>query len=78
MFTVIWLSSRGLRKLLTICLMRRTWDRLKTRIPLDQAAYQDGRSTTEQVFSMKLLAEKAITSSDYKIYFLLCQKPLTL
>ena len=39
-----------LRKLLTICLMRRTWDRLKTRIPLDQAAYQEGRSTTEQVF----------------------------
>ena len=38
-----------LRKLLTICLMRRTWDRLKTRIPLDQAAYQEGRSTTEQV-----------------------------
>ena len=60
-----------LRKLLTICLMRRTWDRLKTRIPLDQAAYQEGRSTTEQVFSMKLLAEKAITSSDYKIYILL-------
>ena len=39
-----------LRNLLTICLMRRTWDRLKTRIPLDQAAYQEGRSTTEQVF----------------------------
>ena len=38
-----------LRKLLTICLVRRTWDRLKTRIPLDQAAYQEGRSTTEQV-----------------------------
>ena len=51
--------------------MRRTWDRLKTRIPLVQAAYQEGRSTTEHVFSMKLLAEKAITSSDYKIYILL-------
>ena len=60
-----------LRTLLTICLMRRTWDRLKTRIPLYQAAYQEGRSTTEQVFSMKLLAEKTITSSDYKIYILL-------
>ena len=51
--------------------MRRTWDRLKTRIPLDQAGYQEGRNTTEQVFSMKLLAEKAITSSDYNIYILL-------
>ena len=60
-----------LRKLLTICLMRRTWDKLKTRIHLDQASYQEGRSTTEQIFSIKLLAEKAISSSDYKIYILL-------
>ena len=51
--------------------MRRTWDRLKTQIPLDQASYQEGRSTTGQIFSIKLLAEKAISSSDYKIYILL-------
>ena len=44
----------------------------KTRIPIiDQAAYQEGRNTTEQVFSKKLLAKKAITSSEYKVYFLL-------
>ena len=60
-----------LGKLLTICLMTRTWDRLKIRIPVDQASFHEGRSTTEQIFSIKLLAEKAITSSDYKIYILL-------
>ena len=38
---------------------------------IDQAAYQEGRNTTEQVFSKKLLAKKAITSSEYKVYFLL-------
>ena len=29
-----------LRKILTICLLRRVWDRLKDQIPLSQAAYQ--------------------------------------
>ena len=60
-----------LRKLLTICLLRRIWDRLSSRIPLDQAAYQAGRQTTEQVFSVKVLADKAIASSDYNIYMLM-------
>ena len=60
-----------IRKILTICLIDRTWERLKNKIPIDQAAYQSGRSTTEQVFAVKLLAEKAITSSNYKLYLLL-------
>ena len=60
-----------LRKILAICLIRRCWDRLSTEIPLEQAAYQPGRSTTEQVFAVKVLAEKAITSSDFNIYLLL-------
>ena len=60
-----------IRKLLTICLIRRCWYRLSTRIPLAQSAYQSGRSTTEQVFAIKVLAEKAITSSTYNIYLLL-------
>ena len=57
-----------LRKILTICIISRIWDRLKTRIPAEQAAYQGGRSTTEQVLSIKLLAEKAINASDYKVF----------
>ena len=60
-----------IRKILTICMLRRTWDRMKTKIPVDQAAYQQGRSTTEQVFAIKMLAEKAVISSDFKIYILL-------
>ena len=60
-----------LRKILTICLLKRIWTRLKTKIPLNQAAYQPGRSTTEQVFAIKILCEKAITSNDYKLHLLL-------
>ena len=66
---IILLSIR--RKIMTICIMRRCCDRLKSRISKDQAAYQGGRSTTEQVFAIKLLAEKAICSSNYKIYILM-------
>ena len=57
-----------LHKILTICIIGRIWNRLKTRIPSEQAAYQGGRTTTEQVLSIKLLAEKAINSSNYKIF----------
>ena len=57
-----------IRKILAICLIRRCWDRLSTRVPLAQSAYQSGRSTTEQVSAIKVLAEKAITSSTYNIY----------
>ena len=60
-----------LRKILTICLIDRTCDRLKQHIPSDQAAYQPGCGTTEQVFAIKLLAEKAIVSQDYNIHLLL-------
>jgi len=60
-----------LRKLLTICMLNRIWDRLETQIPKEQAAYQGGRSTTEQVLALKLLTEKAILDSDYNIYITL-------
>ncbi len=60
-----------LRKILAICMIRRTIERLNNRIPISQAAYREGRSTTELIFSMKVLAEKAITSSSYKIIVLL-------
>ena len=51
--------------------MRQWWDQLSSKIPRDQAAYQGGRSVAEQVFTIKILAEKAITSSNYKLYILL-------
>ena len=45
-------------------------EQTKTRIPIDQAAYQEGRGTTE-VFSINLLVEKAVTSSDHKVCIIL-------
>ena len=60
-----------IRKILTITMLNRIWDRLSGRIPKSQAAYQPGRGTTEQVLSLKLMVEKAITSSDFNIYILL-------
>ena len=70
-FTIILISI--IRQILAICLIRRCWDRLSTRIPIAQSAYQSGRSTTEQAFAIKMLVEKAITSSTYNniIYLLL-------
>ena len=66
---IILLSILG--KILTICFIRRTWNRLEKHIPSEQSAYQPGRSTTEQVFAVKTLPEKAIISNDYKVYLLL-------
>ena len=67
-----------LRKVLAICMIRRCLHKILLRIPNTQAAYQPRRSTTELVFSMKVLAEKAIISEDYEAcyYYLTCQKPL--
>ena len=47
-----------LRKIITITLIDRCWERM-------------GRSNTEQVFFIKLLAEKARTSENYDIFLLL-------
>ena len=53
-----------LRKTLAICIKQRIIDRLDAWIPNSQAAYRTGRSTTEHVFTAKILCEKAITSKD--------------
>ena len=56
-----------LRKLLAVCMIRRVGNRIIMNIPKTQAAYQNGRSTTEQVFVLRTMAEKAISSKDYEI-----------
>ena len=56
------------RKVLTIVMLDRIWTRLKTYIPKEQSAYQPGRGTTEQLLSVKILCEKAITSNNFTIY----------
>ena len=61
----------SLRKILSMCIINRYWDHLKIVIPPDQAAYHPDRSTTEQVYTIKTLPEKEITSSDYTMYILI-------
>ena len=60
-----------LRKILAICMIKRTSKKFQEKIPVTQAAYKEGRSTTEMVFSFKILAEKAITSKQYQANLLL-------
>lgn len=45
--TIILLSA--LKRLLTICMIERTFDHLKTYISIAQTANQSARGTTEQV-----------------------------
>ena len=60
-----------LRKILAICITQRTFKRIREAIAASQAAYSPGRNTTELVFAFKLLAEKAITSSNYETHLLM-------
>ena len=66
---VILLSM--LRKILALCLIERIGKKIEQHIPHSQTAYQKGRSTTEQVFVYKILAEKAISSKSYTAHILL-------
>ena len=43
------------RKILAICILKRTWGKLKDHIPKNQAAYQKGRNIAEQDMRMKQL-----------------------
>ena len=60
-----------IRKIIAIVMCRRISDRLIQYIPKSQAAYQSGRSTTEQVFVMRTMAEKAIAAKDYTTHILM-------
>ena len=60
-----------LRKILAICLIRRIGSRIDAVIPPSQAAYRSGRGTTEQLLTIKLLAEKAAVTPNYETSILL-------
>ena len=60
-----------LRKILATCMMKRIGEKINKEIPISQAAYCKGRSTTEHVFACKILAEKAATSTNFEIHYLL-------
>ena len=53
-----------LQKLLATCFIKRISDKIYSMIPLSRAACRQGRSTTEHVFAMKILCEKAMASCD--------------
>ena len=60
---VILLSM--IRKILAICLIRRIGERIDKEIPTSKAAYRSGRGTTEQLLTIKLMAEKAANTPNY-------------
>ena len=60
-----------LRKILAICLMKRIGERLNSEIPISQAAYRKNRSTTEQVFTIKLVIERTISAKSEKVFLTL-------
>ena len=60
-----------LRKILAICMIRRVGNRIQSKIPKTQAAYQGERSTTEQVFVIRSMAETAIASKDYETHVIM-------
>ena len=60
-----------LHKTITIALIDQCLERMKNYIPLSQAAYEKSRSSTEQLFTIKILAEKSITYENYEIFLLL-------
>ena len=60
-----------IRNILAICMIRRTSQQLSNNIPKTQAAFRAARSTTENVFTFKVLAEKAIPSKGYETHLLM-------
>ena len=60
-----------LRKILAICLCKRTNVRVDAEIPIEQAAYRTGRSSTEHVFATKMVIVRILSSKDGKAYLLL-------
>ena len=56
-----------LRKITAKCLINRIYERINNEIPVSQAAYRKGRSTIEHIFTIKILADKALTSQNYGI-----------
>jgi hypothetical protein len=67
--TIILLSV--IRKILAVCIMKRIGEKIDGEIPPSQAAYRKGRSTTEHVFSTKLVIERTLTSKNETVYLLM-------
>ena len=57
-----------IRKILSKIILDRIITKLDNEIPITQSAYRKGRGTTENVFTFKILAEKAISEENCEIY----------
>ena len=66
---IIFLSI--LRNILVIIVVNRTFQRIRTVISVSQAAYSPGHNTTQLVFAIKVLTEKAMWTENYTIYLLI-------
>ena len=60
-----------LRKILANCMKQRINDQIDREIQPSKAAYRAGPSTTEHIFTMKILTEKDITSQQYTIFLVM-------
>lgn len=60
-----------LRKILALCLCKRTNSRVDAEIPIQQAAYRKGRSTTEHVFAIKMVIERTLMAKNEESHLLL-------
>ena len=59
------------RKVLAVYMKKHIVDKPDAEIPPSQARCRAGRSTTEHVFTAKVLVKKAITSANYPIHLLI-------
>ena len=66
---IILLSS--LRKILAACITNRIKDRLYAEIPPSQTACRPNRSTTEHVFTSKLIIERTITARNESAHLIM-------
>lgn len=51
-------------------MLNRIYDKLDSEIPISQVAYRPGRGITENVFTMKILIEKALCCKNYDAHLL--------
>ena len=56
-----------IRKILAITMLNRILIRIDSQIPISQSAYRKGRGTTENVFTLRLLTEKAIIEDNAEV-----------
>ena len=60
-----------LRKILSVMMMGRIKKKMEAKIPVSQAAYTSGRSTTKHIFSIKIVAERTVNSEDEEVHLIL-------